>query len=234
VKRALHIVLVLTVAAACQGPRTIPKDTLVDIYTDMFLADQVVREENIQHYQMDSVLLYEAVFEKYGYDTDDFMFTLRKNLRDPERFAKVLEAVTKRLEGKVNALDKVIEIRNGEADERAIKRPLLDSILAPFSRDSIYRGRGRVVRDTSRYPIWFRVVALQEDTLMIPVDSLEARAARDTLKKKEEKPALEPAKPTITLPKPMSPDHHVRVRERTIVATEEVVEEAVEEAHEQR
>ena len=57
-KRILHIVLVLLAAAACQGPRVIPKDTLTDIYTDMFLADQRVRDENVPRARMDTLLLY--------------------------------------------------------------------------------------------------------------------------------------------------------------------------------
>ena len=86
-KRFLHIVLVLLLAAACKGPRVIPKDTLADIYTDMFIADQKVRDLGIPRVQMDTMLVYEAVFEKYGYDTDDYLHTVRYYLKDPERFA---------------------------------------------------------------------------------------------------------------------------------------------------
>ena len=107
-KRFLHIVLVLLVAVACRGPRVIPKDTLTDIYTDMFLADQMVRDADIPRAQMDTMLLYEAVFEKYGYDTEDYLYSLRYYLKDPERFGKVFENVAKRLEGEVDALDKII------------------------------------------------------------------------------------------------------------------------------
>ena len=178
-KRFLHIVLVLVVAVACQGPRVIPKDTLEDIYMDMFLADQRVREENIPLAQMDTLLLYEAIFEKYGFDTDDYLNSVRHYLKDPEHFAKVFENVAKRLEGKLDALDKIIEHQNWVASQMGAKRPQLDSILAPFSKESVYVGLARVARDTSRYPAWFRLVAAHEDTLMIPVDSLKAN--KDTL-----------------------------------------------------
>ena len=30
--------------AACRGPRVIPRDKLTDIYYDMFMADQKIRE----------------------------------------------------------------------------------------------------------------------------------------------------------------------------------------------
>ena len=178
-KRSLHIVLVLLAAVACQRTRIIPRDTLADIYMDMFLADQVVREENIPHAQMDTTLLYEAVFRKYGYDTDDYLNSVRHYLKDPERFAKVFESVAKRLEGEIDALDKIVQHQEWVASQLGAKRPQLDSILAPFSKESVYVGLARVARDTSRYPAWFRLMAVQEDTLMVPVDSVKAR--KDTL-----------------------------------------------------
>lgn len=178
-KRFLHIVLVLLAAVACQRTRIIPKDTLADIYMDMFLADQVVREENIPHAQMDTTLLYEAVFRKYGYDTDDYLNSVRHYLKDPERFAKVFESVAKRLEGEIDALDKIVQHQEWVASQLGAKRPQLDSILAPFSKESVYVGLARVARDTSRYPAWFRLMAVHEDTLMVPVDSVKAR--KDTL-----------------------------------------------------
>lgn len=224
-KRLLHIVLVLLAVAACQRSRIIPKDTLADIYTDMFLADQMVREENIPRTQMDTMLLYEAVFEKYGYDTDDYLNSVRFYLKDPERFAKVFENVAKRLEGEVDALDKIIDHQNWVANQMGAKRPQLDSILAPFSKESVYVGLARVARDTSRYPAWFRLVAAHEDTLMIPVDSLAALRARDTLlvEDAEEKPVLTPT------PKKIGNTHPERRPRRNgfAIATEEVADEEV-------
>jgi len=160
------------VAAACKGPRVIPKDTLTDIYVDMFLVDQMVRDENIPQVRMDTLLVYEPIFEKYGYDTDDYLFTLRKSLRDPERFAKVFEEVANRLEVEVEDLNEIIERQNTLAVNQGKHPPVL-SILAPFSKESFYAGLPRVERDTSRFGAWFRLVAVQEDTLMIPVDSVK-------------------------------------------------------------
>ena len=226
-KHLLHIVLVLLAVAACQRTRVIPKDTLVDIYTDMFLADQMVREENIPRVRMDTLLLYEAVFQKYGYNTDDYLNSVRFYLKDPERFAKVFENVAKRMEGEVDALDKIIDHQNWVANQMGVKRPQLDSILAPFSKESVYVGLARVARDTSRYPAWFRLVAAHEDTLMIPVDSLAALRARDTLlvKDAEEKPVLSPTPKEPREPGNIRPER--RPRNGFAIATEEVADEEV-------
>ena len=196
-KRFLHIVLVLLAAVACQRTRIIPKDTLADIYMDMFLADQVVREENIPRTQMDTTLVYEAVFRKYGYDTDDYLNSVRYYLKDPERFAKVFESVAKRLEGEIDALDKIVQHQEWVANQLGAKRPQLDSILAPFSKESVYVGLARVARDTSRYPAWFRLVAAHEDTLMVPVDSVKARKDTMTVELTEDEEDAELENPSI-------------------------------------
>jgi hypothetical protein len=120
------------------------------------------------------------VFNKYGYDTDDYLNSVRYYLKDPERYAKVFEDVAKRLQGEVDALEKIIEHQEW-LQRMGAKRPQIDSILAPFSKENVYLGLARVARDTSRYPAWFRLVAVHEDTLMIPLDSLKAR--KDTVER---------------------------------------------------
>ena len=235
-KRILHIVLVLVVAAACQGPRVIPKETLTDIYVDMFLADQMVREEGYQRTQMDTMLVYEAVFEKYGYDTDDYLNSVRHYLRDPERFAKVFEAVAKRLEGEVAALDKLIQWQQQEAKTVRKKFPQVDSILAPFSKESFYVGQARMERDTALYAALYRLVAIQEDTLMIPVDSVQAQARRDSLKAVKDSlkddALADPVAKAVRAPKERPLPERDMIRrpkdlEREIIVTEEVEEEAI-------
>ena len=230
-KRFLHIVLVLLVAAACRGPRVIPKDTMTDIYTDMFLADQMVRDADIPRAQMDTMLLYEAVFEKYGYDTEDYLYSLRFYLKDPERFGKVFENVAKRLEGEVEALKKIVELRDRIASKRDADYPVVDSLLAPFSKESVFVGLARVERDTSRYPAWFRLVAVHEDTLMVSVDSLAALRGRDSLSKEKPSPEADLAEP-VRKPE-LKKDRKEKLRPRRFIGREETIAtEEVEEVEE--
>ena len=230
-KRFLHIVLVLLVAVACRGPRVIPKDTLTDIYTDMFLADQMVRDADIPRAQMDTMLLYEAVFEKYGYDTEDYLYSLRYYLKDPERFGKVFENVAKRLEGEVEALKKIVELRNRIASKREADYPLVDSLLSPFSKESVFVGLARVERDTSRYPAWFRLAAVHEDTLMVSVDSLAALRGRDSLSKEKPSPETDLVEP-VRKPE-LKKDRKEKLRPRRFIGREETIAtEEVEEVEE--
>ena len=220
-KRFLHIVLVLLLAVACRGPRVIPKDTMTDIYTDMFLADQMVRDADIPRAQMDTMLLYEAVFEKYGYDTEDYLYSLRFYLKDPERFGKVFENVAKRLEGEVEALKKIVELRNRIASKRDADYPLVDSLLSPFSKESVFVGLARVERDTSRYPAWFRLAAVHEDTLMVSVDSLAALRGRDSLSKEKPSPEADLAEP-VRKPE-LKKDRKEKLRPRRFIGREETI-----------
>ena len=230
-KRFLHIVLVLLLAVACRGPRVIPKDTMTDIYTDMFLADQMVRDADIPRAQMDTMLLYEAVFEKYGYDTEDYLYSLRFYLKDPERFGKVFENVAKRLEGEVEALKKIVELRNRIASKRDADYPLVDSLLSPFSKESVFVGLARVERDTSRYPAWFRLAAVHEDTLMVSVDSLAALRGRDSLSKEKPSPEADLAEP-VRKPE-LKKDRKEKLRPRRFIGREETIAtEEVEEVEE--
>lgn len=230
-KRFLHIVLVLLLAVACRGPRVIPKDTLTDIYTEMFIADQMVRDADIPRAQMDTMLLYEAVFEKYGYDTEDYLYSLRYYLKDPERFGKVFENVAKRLEGEVDALKKIVELRDRIASKRDAEYPLVDSVLTPFSKESVFVGLARVERDTSRYPAWFRLVAAHEDTLMVSVDSLAALRGRDSLSKEKPSPEADLAEP-VRKPE-LKKDRKEKLRPRRFIGREEpIATEEVEEVEE--
>ena len=237
-KRFCHIVLLLAVVAvaACKGPRVIPRAKMVDIYCDMFMADQQVRDDGLPSKAMDSLLVYEAVFRKYGYDTDDYMHSLRYYFKDPERFAKVFEEVAARLEGQAKSLDSIIQHQDWVAQQMGAKRPQIDSILAVFSQDSVYVGLARVARDSSRYPAWFRLVGVRKDTLMVPADSLEVPAdtvaVEETPAESKEAPVtekVEEKRPPVRgklRPQPMQEQRVQMEKEATVV--EEVAEEDAE------
>jgi hypothetical protein len=171
------------------------------------------------------------VFEKYGYDTEDYLYSLRFYLKDPERFGKVFENVAKRLEGEVETLKKIVELRDRIASKRDADYPLVDSLLAPFSKESVFFGLARVERDTSRYPAWFRLVAVHEDTLMVSVDSLAALRGRDSLSKEKPSPEADLAEP-VRKPE-LKKDRKEKLRPRRFIGREETIAtEEVEEVEE--
>jgi hypothetical protein len=189
-RKYLHILMLLValLAVSCQGPRVIPRDKMVDIYCDMLLADQQIRDNNVLRNRADTMLVYEAVFNRYGYNTDDYLHSVSHYLGDPEHFAKIMGDVAEKLQSEAGALEKEIGYLDWMDRFLGMKRPPMDSILAPFSKDSLYLGLPRVVRDSSRYAGWFRLVPAQEDTLSV-VDSLSTPS--DSLKATQEPLSVE-------------------------------------------
>ena len=230
-RKTLHILLsVLVVVVSCRGPRVIPRGELADVYYDLFLTEQQVKDDPRLYSQADTMLVYEAVFNRHGYDTDDFLHSIRYYLKDPERFAKMMQSVAERLENDAKSLDKVIDHLNWVNKYMGMKRPPLDSLLGSFCDDSLYVGLARVVRDSTRYGGWFRLVPAREDTLMVPADSSRARV--DSLAAGQEI-VEEPAdKPAGTVDKPVVPEKRLRPRtlpKEELIEEVEAVEEAIEE-----
>ena len=227
-KRILHIVLLLAVVASCRGPRVIPRDKLTDIYYDMFMADQKIREFGYPSAMIDTMLVYEPIFEKYGYDTDDYLHSMRHYLKDPERFAKVFEDVSKRLEADAKALDPLIEERDRLMKQRSVKRPRLDSVLAPL-RDSVHLGRVRVVRDSSRYGGWFKLVSADGGGIQVPFDTLWL----DSLDRKKDTVAVDtlekPLEEFAVTPPTERPPRGIIEQTTIIIKVDPIVEEVAEE-----
>lgn len=169
-KRFLHIVLLLLIAVSCRGPRVIPREKMMDIYCEMFLTDQLIRNDNELRRRADTMLVYEAVFNKYGYDTDDYLFTLENNLKDPERFAKLMDEVAERLKAEADLLGEEIDRQAWREKHLGIYHTPVDSLF-PW-RDPSYQGMVQAERDTFP-PFLFRIMPVAEDTLSSPTDSLD-------------------------------------------------------------
>lgn len=152
--------VVLLAALSCEGPKRIPRDKMEEIYVDMFLADQRTRSDLDLRNRADTMLVYEAVFEKYGYDTDDFLYSVDYYLQDPERFAKMAQDVVDRLtEGAQQAGAEAIR-EEWENKLLKMEHVPVDSLLL-YLQDSLYGMPGRL--DT---------MIFRTDTLLTESDTL--------------------------------------------------------------
>lgn len=92
-KRIFNIALIvaaLAFAVACGGrPKLIPRKKLSIIVSEMLVRDQQLKADRGSYKWADTTLVYAEIFDKYGYDTDDYLYTIEKYLRDPERFSRV-------------------------------------------------------------------------------------------------------------------------------------------------
>lgn len=152
-RKFLHIiafVLALTMVS-CRGPRVIERDDMVDVMREMLLQEQQLRM-NLPSpgSQADTLLVYEGIFQKYGYDTDDFRHSLDYYLAEPARMEKVMGEVAEQLEKESSTLRKELELEQwqkallriyGMQPDTTAPQPRVrpvDTLKVRFGEDSVY------------------------------------------------------------------------------------------------
>ncbi|MBO7397084.1 MAG: DUF4296 domain-containing protein [Bacteroidales bacterium] len=168
-KFLLLLSIVLLMAVSCKGPRRIPREKLEEIMYDMFLADQQIRQNNSLRTQADTSLVYEGIFERYGYDTDDFLYSLEYYLFDPDRMQKVLETVNEKFRDQAVEVKKQMDYErwfNGLMD--IYHRPFSTKLpkLPPMPVDSL-----KMSLDSSG-SMFFKYKEIPPDSLQLALDSL--------------------------------------------------------------
>ena len=174
-RKALYTLLILLLALSC-GPRRISRDNMEEIMYQMLVQDQQIKYDQQLRKQADTSLVYEAIFEEYGYDTDDFLYSLEYYLAEPAKFEKIMEKVGDRLDKEVSVVradvrlmqwrEKLMRIYNTQPDTS--RRPLprvrpVDTLPLRFGDDSL------------------RVVTPWDSLLHVPQDSMLFVSVRDSL-----------------------------------------------------
>lgn len=169
-----HIVALFMVVASCRGPRTIPRDTLGDIFHDMFLQDQQIKNDASLRRIADTSLVYEGIFQQYGYDTDDYLYTINKYIHKPDRFAKVFEKVSERLTDEAKDIKKELEFQDWQKKFLAIYSHRIDTTSLPRvplgAVDTMYF---RLHKDEVKYFPPPDTLSPVLDTMVFRLDTLE-------------------------------------------------------------
>ena len=172
--RAGHMVLAilaLVVWVSCkEGPRRIPRDMMVDIYSEMFLQDNAIRQSKDLVDRADSVLVYEGIFREYGYDTDDYLYSVEYYLRDPERMAKIMSEVQTRMNLAARSMKEEVDIYDYQKELLAIyEKPVSDKL----PRQVTLAEKCRIVRDSPESGQYFRYLPEERpklDTLVLRIN----------------------------------------------------------------
>lgn len=100
------ILLAMLLAAVSCGrkERIIPRSTFSKIYADLFIADQWILDRGLSR-AADTVLIYEPVFNQYGYTSADFYASVDKYLRDPERYTRMLKVSASIIDERIKELE---------------------------------------------------------------------------------------------------------------------------------
>ncbi len=154
---------------SCSGRdgKVIPRSVMTKIYADMFIADQLINADRVARNMADTSFVYEPIFEKYGYTSDDYRASMAYYINDPDRFARILRESAVLIEKDIKELKKEkarLESLEKLQDETEAFRPDRIYYLTSIGNPDVFR----------------------EDSLMFYVDSaggqlyFDARAWMDT------------------------------------------------------
>ncbi|MCQ2183424.1 MAG: DUF4296 domain-containing protein [Bacteroidales bacterium] len=134
-----HIPLILLCTfAVLQGcgkrASVIPPKVMSDIYFDMFVTDQWLRDHYDIKGKADSMLVYEPIFNKYGYTTADYDNSVTYYLERPEKYLKIAEKTVARFDEELDALGKRNVAKGGDGMK---KLKLSRDYKNDFTKDSV-------------------------------------------------------------------------------------------------
>ncbi len=88
----LYCVLALVICFSSCGKKekVISRGDMAKIYAEMFVADQRLGKNNQIKRMADTSFVYEPIFNKYGYTTEDFRNSMAYYINDATRYARIL------------------------------------------------------------------------------------------------------------------------------------------------
>ena len=102
----LAAIIILVPSCKKESARVIPRSKLAKIYAEMFVTDQWIQSKPGLRTIADTSLVYEPILEKYGYDSDDYQYSVDHYMNDPERFSRILRTTADILDKEIKALRK--------------------------------------------------------------------------------------------------------------------------------
>lgn len=162
--RLTVLLSLLLSAAACSRHKIIPDDELAQIFHDAFLTNAYIGTRNVR---IDSLNIYEPIFARYGYTTQDVQYTIGNfSKRKSARLGDVVEEAITRLEREGKIYDKQVAVL--DTIDNVARRTFTRTVLS----DSLIRVRS--LRDTARLSFSFDVQPGEYNlSLKYRVDSLD-------------------------------------------------------------
>ena len=102
------LLVALLGVTGCAKKNIIPDNTLADIFHDAFVVNAYIGEE---HINLDSLQVYEPIFNRYGYTAKDVVYTVGNfSRRKSARLGTVVEQAISRLERESKEYEKKVVI----------------------------------------------------------------------------------------------------------------------------
>ncbi len=129
----LGFAFVALCVGGCARRATLSDNELAQIFHDAFLANGYVTTESIR---LDTLRLYDPIFEKYGYTAEDVQYSIGNfSMRKSARLSDVVERAIAMLERRGRELDlevAILDTVNNIANRRAIERVYRDTSARRF------------------------------------------------------------------------------------------------------
>ncbi len=164
----------LLLGGACKRHNALTDRELAEVFRDAFLSNAYTSEVGLR---LDSLRLYEPIFERYGHTTEDVQYTIGSfSTRKSARLSDVVESAIKMLEAEGKRLDREVAIL--DTINNIAKRKIRPTII--YS-DSVKRFRS--LADTTAMRVVFEPIRSGEYTLHYDylVDSLDTSKKRYNL-----------------------------------------------------
>ena len=100
-------------AVSCRQARgIIPEDELAAIYYDMYMTDEAVKANSRFRRMTDTLLIYEPIFKRHGYTSQDYTRSVNYYLEHTEQFQKIFEQTRLMMDMREAELNAVIDAEN--------------------------------------------------------------------------------------------------------------------------
>lgn len=156
-KRLLYILLLVAMLGmtGCRKKNIIPDDTLADIFHDAFVVNAYIGEERIN---LDSLQIYEPIFNRYGYTAKDVVYTVGNfSRRKSARLGTVVEQAISRLEKESKEYAKKVVILD------TIRNVAVRTLTHTVYRDSMIKATKRA--DSTKLHIEISPIHIGEYTI---------------------------------------------------------------------
>jgi len=137
----------LTCLISCSNrAKVIPLKKLQKIYREMFFTDEWIKSSASLREKSDSMVVYEPIFNKYGYTTEDYLKSIDHYLKDPKKYEKSIKDLKTSLEKELTDLNSEL-LRDKELKDKILEYEKSASAIQNF----VYTFREDLRKDTIAY-----------------------------------------------------------------------------------
>lgn len=164
-------VVILMLCACSKKDNIIPKQEMTRIIGEMYIADQYIERKPELRAQIDTLILYEAVTNRYGYTIEDFRISVEYYLQKGSALKDMHLKARKQILAERDILRKQLETYRKELPEWWVsdsllvkhvnslwKEPYLRNIkwIANLSSEDNFNIKDTTAFDTPENPIWWK------------------------------------------------------------------------------